>query len=87
MGSYSGVISHRIWAIITATLLITLLVTTHEPPGGLFQAHGYGFVALQGARFATGCHVTFSTFFEQDRRGLIQLDHCVAHEAQERADG
>ena len=32
MGSISGVISPRIWVIGIVTLLITVLITTHEPP-------------------------------------------------------
>ena len=31
MGSYKWIISPLIWVITTATLLITLLITTHEP--------------------------------------------------------
>ena len=31
----SGVISPLIWAIIKVTLLITPLITTHEPPSGV----------------------------------------------------
>ena len=35
----SGVISPLIWDIRIFTLLVTLLITTHEPPsGGLFSA-------------------------------------------------
>ena len=32
MRSYKGVISLFIWVISIGTLLITLLITTHEPP-------------------------------------------------------
>ena len=32
MGSYKWIISPLIWVITTVTLLITLLITTHEPP-------------------------------------------------------
>ena len=32
MGSYKGVISPLIWVIVIDTLLITLLIPTHEPP-------------------------------------------------------
>ena len=32
MGSYKGVRSPLIWVISIVTLLITLLITTHEPP-------------------------------------------------------
>ena len=32
MGSYKWVISPLIWVISVVTLLLTLLITTHEPP-------------------------------------------------------
>ena len=35
----SGVTSPRIWVISIVTLLITLLITTHEPPSGCGKHH------------------------------------------------
>ena len=40
MGSYSGVTSPLIWVISIVTLLITPLITTHEPPSTMTGSHG-----------------------------------------------
>ena len=47
----NGVISPLIWRVITiVTLLITPLITTHEPPSGLVQGSGFR-VRAWGVRF------------------------------------
>ena len=52
-GSYNWVISPPIWAITIVTLLITLLITTHEPPSrsgacGFWLGFGVQGVDFQG---------------------------------------
>ena len=43
MGSYSGIIGPLIWVITIVTLLITPLITTHEPPSRGGRVEGLGF--------------------------------------------
>ena len=50
----SRVISPRIWVISMVTLLITLLITTHEPPSSLLAVRAKAALDLEPSSFGAG---------------------------------
>ena len=63
----SGVISPLIWLISIATLLVTLLITTHEPPSRIYRKVSEGVGCQSGFRIRADAKKTCNVGVSENR--------------------